>query len=148
MRIYVASSHPRFSEAAALAAALREAGHEVTSNWHDQPEKEGYQTQADGRELVQPEDNGKDMHVEAERDFQEVVSANVYVGITGDDLTHGGRHTELGIALASGLFVGIFGPREQIFHFHPSVQVLPTQEGLLEWLESLEPVELDLVPEG
>jgi hypothetical protein len=34
----------------------------------------------------------------------------------------GGRHTELGIALALGLHVMLVGPREHVFHCLPSIE--------------------------
>lgn len=44
----------------------------------------------------------------------------------------GGRHVEFGVAVASCKRLVVIGPRENIFHHLPRVEVFPT---LGEWLE-------------
>ena len=43
----------------------------------------------------------------------------------------GGRHVEFGLALAAGKRLCIVGPRENIFHFLPRVEVFRSTDDLV-----------------
>lgn len=71
-------------------------------------------------------------------DIEDVDAADTVVSFTQPERSYnigGGRHTELGYALAKGKRLVVIGPREQIFHYHPAVEVHAT---LTAWLGSLE----------
>jgi hypothetical protein len=58
-------------------------------------------------------------------DFDDVREADVCIAFTepaDGPQGRGGRHTELGIALALGQRVIIVGPREHVFHCLPDVE--------------------------
>jgi hypothetical protein len=54
---------------------------------------------------------------EAGRDFYEVRKADLFILDTTEPTRRGGRETELGIALASGVEAWIVGPYRQVFHY-------------------------------
>jgi len=66
----------------------------------------------------------KDLSEEANavRDLVQARDCGIMVQITGDKLSSGGRHTELGIALALDIPVIILGPKEQVFHNLPGIR--------------------------
>lgn len=116
MRIYVAASWSRQkTDAQALADILTKMGHTITSGWLKAAD-------------------GADQAIEAENDYNDVMRAEALVCITGDTESKGGRHTELGLALALQKRVYIVGPREQVFHHHPRVTVFATVEEMIERL--------------
>ncbi len=122
MKIYVAASFPRRDEARLLGLALEDAGHEITSGW----------MMLKGKSYFGDDWAGE---VEAVRDLQDVRDCDVLVSITGDTESHGGRHSELGIALALGKRIIIVGPKEQVFHHHPHVEEVSGTSDVLESLE-------------
>lgn len=67
----------------------------------------------------------------ARMDLDDVRSASVCIAFTespGQAQGRGGRHTELGIALAMGLRVILIGPREHVFHCLPDIEQFDTWE--------------------
>lgn len=127
VKIYIAASHPRFEQAENFALMARTAKIDVTSHWHSQPDKESY-TPKDPTKLP------KIMEGASERDLWEVKSADILVVITGDTLTKGGRHAEVGIALGEGKEVLLIGPREMVFHYHPRVVQFHSEASCLAYL--------------
>lgn len=73
----------------------------------------------------------------AERDWRDVCRCNIFISLIGDNLSHGGKHTELGIAIAERKTIYLVGKPEQVFHKHPAVLVLPNfaalDSELLKW---------------
>lgn len=67
-------------------------------------------------------------------DLEDVAFADYLIVITGDSQTRGGRHSELGIAIALGKRILLYGPREQVFHHHPLVETYETLAALQEAL--------------
>lgn len=108
MRIYIAASFPNKDKAQALREYLREKGHVITSRWLD-----GHNAMYG----MQPQF--------ALMDAEDVASAEVLVCMTGDTLTRGGRHAEVGMAIALRkpiiLYCEDFAEkaREMVFHHHP-----------------------------
>lgn len=111
MKIYLAASWPRRDEARHIATRLKAVGHTLTADWwNDEDISGGY---ANGVATMPSE--------RAARDLQAVRDADAVVCLTGDTLTKGGRHSEVGAALALGKRVFLIGPKEQVFHQHPLV---------------------------
>jgi len=111
-KIYIAASWPRIGEARARADRLRLAGFHVTSTWHD---------------VEHPEEPSDERCREwAERDLEELAGCDTVYCLTGDDQSiGGGRHSEIGAAIALGKRVVLLGPREKnVFHWHPLVEVI------------------------
>lgn len=115
-KIYIAASYPRKAEALDVAAKMKAMGYCVVSSWLY--ENEGYHG----------EDIDVRMRASARRDLQEIQECDMLVSLVGDDQTHGGRHSELGVALALGKIVIIIGAREQVFHWHSAVTVFNNVE--------------------
>lgn len=94
---------------------LEEVGFDVTARWLHSPAPLGPQDLANPREAA---------HL-ATMDLADVRRADICVAFTEPPEEghrgRGGRHTELGIALALGLRVLLVGPREHVFHCLPTV---------------------------
>jgi hypothetical protein len=70
-------------------------------------------------------------------DFADVTRSHLCIAFTepGGTLSgRGGRHTELGIALALNMRVIVVGPREHILHCLPEVEQYDSWEGAREAL--------------
>ena len=118
-RVYLASRFARRNELAQLKNELNEAGATVTSTWLD---SEGPLTE---RELTS---TGR-AAAAAQRDLADIADADVFIAFTeprSSSQGRGGRHTELGVALALGKRVVIVGPREHIFHCLDSIECFPS----------------------
>jgi hypothetical protein len=105
---YVAASFPRRHEAEAIASALRSAGIRVTARWIDLAKEQG------SGYAEHPRFTKQEM---ADHDLEDIVGVDFVVVLTGDTETKGGRHSEVGIALALKKPVFLVGPREQVFHY-------------------------------
>ncbi len=107
MKFYIAASYPRKLEAWTIARMLSQRGHKISSVWH-----------LDVQNLV---DNPDQWGSDCIRDLYGVQDCTHLVQLTGDTMSRGGRHTELGIALALGKKISLIGPNEQVFHRHASI---------------------------
>jgi hypothetical protein len=118
MRIYLAARFDRSVEMREVAAQLARSGHFVTSRW------------------IHGRQSGPDL-VSATEDIEDLASANCLVSFTEHATrsvawaARGGRHVEFGVALASRLRLCIVGPRENIFHHLPKVEVYATVDELV-----------------
>lgn len=85
MKVYIAASYTRYEEAKKLGEKLEEKEFEVISNWHsiDRPTKPDYNSAT-----------------QAIRDIFEVEHCDLFIELIGDKGSQGGRHCELGMALA------------------------------------------------
>ncbi len=83
MKIYIAASYPRKAEAEALGIALEKRGFEILSYWHQIVDDADYLS---GQKAI--------------RDMYAVEHCDLFVELIGDDGSKGGRHCELGLALA------------------------------------------------
>ena len=126
MRIYLAARYSRREELCGYARILEAAGHEITSRWLDG----GHQIPPDQEEAV--------VRAEGERfareDIEDVRRAECVIAFTEqprEGTSRGGRHVELGLALAWEKRLRIVGPRENVFCWLPEVMVYPTFEDLM-----------------
>ena len=108
MKIYIAASFPRKEDAITLANELKKAGHQIVSKWHDEDNE--YATE-------------EQMPIRARRDIIDMERCHMMVQLTGDNLSHGGRHCECGLAVALHKEVVLIGTREQVIHWLPEVLV-------------------------
>jgi nucleoside 2-deoxyribosyltransferase len=108
MTFYLAAPYPQHDTARELRAALQAHGHVCTARWLDAP---------------------SDLNAEwALNDLADLDAAAVLVALNDAEWANvgtGGRHTELGYALARGIPVVLVGERTQIFHHHPAVRLVP-----------------------
>lgn len=121
-KVYIAASFTRRKEAAALRRQLAAAHHLVLSRWLD-VESDDYDNTPMSK-----------MQQYAAMDLEDLFKSEALVCLTGDKASRGGRHAEVGAALATGKRVILLGPREQIFHWHPCVRVVTRFKELLEVL--------------
>jgi hypothetical protein len=119
MNIYIASSYRRMEEMHKHARKLTDAGHKVTARWV-----------YGGTEDMTREDG-------AIADFEDVVKADMVLVFTEGPLNcpheqhTGGHHVEFGMGLALNKRVVLIGPRVNIFHHLPHVQVFDTLKAFL-----------------
>ena len=120
MKVYVAASYPRKQEAKTLALIIASHGHTITSDWFNLDE--GYND--DGARKCESE---RAMNYRLQRaavkDVKQVVECDVIICFTDGESqsTHGGRHSELGIAIGLDKKCFIIGPKEQVMHWLPRV---------------------------
>jgi len=113
--VYLASRFARREELRQVARELEACGYEVTSRW------------LDSYDALAPDELDPDGRAAAlaAMDLEDVRRASICVAFTEDASQvkpgRGGRHTELGIALALGLRVVLVGPREHVFHCLPDI---------------------------
>lgn len=110
MSIYLASAFDRGPELLGYAGELKDAGFTITADWI-------YGLEPD-----------EDWEI-ALKDKADVERSDVLIAFTESEETprasRGGRHVELGIALALDKRVLVIGPRENVFCHLPQVAHLP-----------------------
>jgi nucleoside 2-deoxyribosyltransferase len=106
VKIYIAAPYVRLEEARLVADALRNAGHQVTSRW-----------------LVGAESMN---NTEAQKDLDDVDACDVLLALNPVHYHRegGGRHAELGYALARNKRVILCGSRSIIFHYLDRVELV------------------------
>ncbi len=103
--VYLAGRTARRRELANAAAALRAGGIEVVSSWLDDARAGSARSDDDAASA-------------ASRNLRDVERCDVLVAISEGEgsVGQGGRHVELGVALALGKRVLLAGPPEHVFH--------------------------------
>lgn len=137
-RIYLAAPYGyRHTLREDIAPALRALGHQITSEWIDEPRENDdladYLRARRAGSVV--EDKLSDMALEkiATRDYYDVQRSDVLIRFFGDPqwVSSGGKFVETGIAAALGLEVVVIGPRCCVFDYLPFVRVFETFEAYL-----------------
>jgi hypothetical protein len=119
--VYFAARYSRREELNLHRAELEALGFEITSRWlATEPRVRSEYTDADWRELALLDQEG-------------VLAADTLVCFSEPPEAggNGGRHVEVGMALASGRRVIVIGRREHIFHHLPEVEVVSS------WAEAM-----------
>lgn len=112
MKIYVAC-HSRW-EAESTARGLRLGGHTITSRWHGRAfHPTSHHTPAECEAIAQ-------------EDYEDIVAADALVLVAGPDKYSGGKFVEAGIAIGLGKPVTVFGRRENMLLWLPSIRVVET----------------------
>lgn len=129
-RVYLAARYSRRLELCDYRAALIAHGVTVTSRWLDgghQLDAAGVPINDDGErrfEAGDPAVNHLRAHF-AHEDLADVLAADTLLAFTEPPRaspSRGGRHVELGIALAADMRVVVIGPRENVFCWLPQVE--------------------------
>jgi hypothetical protein len=121
MRIYLAARFDRSAEMRDVAGALSRAGHFMTSRW------------------IYGRQNAPDL-ISAIEDIEDLSDAECLVSFTERPTegapwaARGARHVEFGVALATAKRLCIVGPRENIFHHLPRVEVFRSVGELIDAL--------------
>ena len=135
MKIYLAARYSRIKELNGYRALLEESGYIVTSRWlNGDWQSHGYDAYqiARGDELdLYPEKAA----LFAKDDVEDINAAHIILCFSEEPRTgksgRGGRHIELGLALALGKRAIVIGPRENVFHCLPEVEHFPTWDAFL-----------------
>jgi hypothetical protein len=122
MDIYLAARFARFPEMQGYALCLKAIGHTVTSRWI----RGDHEVRAHGQAEHAPWHT-----VWAHEDIEDLMSAHMVVSFTEapghvPGRGRGGRHVEMGIALATQKRCVIVGYRENIFHWLEQVEFYAT----------------------
>ena len=145
MKFYLASRFGRRSELQGYRSKLIELGHEVTSRWLTVEHK--------AEDTDQPEQPSDAHERFALDDLEDIDKSDALVAFTeSPDSTYGrgGRHVELGYALAmAGSFaimqrrlqVIVVGPRENVFTHLSAVHHYPDAAGFMAFAQGLNIVE-------
>jgi hypothetical protein len=129
-KVYLAARYSRREELCGYRDELSGRGHEVTSRWLNgshQLDNQGVPISDEGERRFEEADPSADhlrIHF-AEEDMKDVLSAGTVIAFTEEPRSgnsRGGRHVELGMALAAGKQVIIVGPRENVFCWLPQVE--------------------------
>ena len=107
MKVYIAAPYELRDRAISLMQTLERVGHEVTSSWLKGVDR--------------------DDHATAQKDLDEVAAADMLMLINPGEFRNkgtGGRHVEVGYALALGKRVQVLGVRSNIFHHLDHVTVI------------------------
>lgn len=118
--IYLAARYARHPEMREYAAQLTALGHRVTSRW------------IYGALDAINSDPGIDKAEYALQDLDDIRRSDLFVAFSEDSAAHGlpgntgGRHVELGVAIAARTRIILVGPRENVFCWLPGIQHEPT----------------------
>jgi hypothetical protein len=113
MRVYIASNYTRREEMQGYASQLREMGYTVNVRW------------------ITGEHENMENETIALEDRQDLYESDVCLNFTKDAENarrRGGRHVEMGMAIALEIHCVIIGPRENVFHWLPEVTQFDTWE--------------------
>lgn len=144
--IYLAARYSRRAELCGYRDDLHQRGHEVTSRWLNgdhQISDNGTPIGEDGESLVefgQTERAAQLRQHFAIEDLQDVNEAQMLIAFTEpprSSASRGGRHVELGYALAMDKQVIIVGPRENVFCWLPHVEAFETWPEALAFIDEL-----------
>lgn len=132
IKIYLASRHEDRPDIVAVRSRLQEQGFIITSRWltDQQPQING---------LI--EDNETDSLTVQTNDLEDIDAADVLVVFSPKKAfgnSTGGRHVELGYALAKKKKIVLVGYRENVFHWNPAVLCVRTEEALFKLLKNFE----------
>ena len=133
MIIYLAARYSRHEYMRAIRTSLQMKGHTVTSRWIEAPEGK-YGRGSFTREQLDA-DPGYCAGV-ALRDLQDIAAAGMLICFTEQDGGgKGGRHAELGYALAARRYgkpirIVVVGPREHVFQTAPGTEWYPDWDTL------------------
>lgn len=124
MKVYLCARYSRHPEMQQHRAAIEAAGHQVTSRWHNGSHEIG--------DVATDEDRCR-LAVE---DLQDLQAADCVFAFTEGETSagrgRGGRHVEVGFALAAAILVILIGPRENVFHYLDLVERVDTLAEALE----------------
>lgn len=122
VKFYIAARRQHFAKQ--IRSLLIELDHSSTAGWIDSPHfgKKPYVDQLRTEE--------------AQQDLLDVERADALIMYADNHPSRGGRHTEVGIALAHRKPVIVVGDKENVFHWHPLVTVVSDLEELKTLLKS------------
>ncbi len=127
MTFYIAA-HSR-NYAAAVKSELERRGHTCTARWIVEDTKFGTGEYSDAER--------RSLAVADEEDVRSATDGLILLAESKGHLVPGGKHVETGMALALGRPVYVIGEPENMFHWHPRVEVFSEVGMFWRFLESL-----------
>jgi hypothetical protein len=73
----------------------------------------------------------------SKRCHEDVGECDLLINIADETNVPGGKHVELGIALALGKQIVVLGRRENIFHYHPCILFFENENGMIEKMKEI-----------
>jgi hypothetical protein len=144
MRIYLAARYSRVSEMQQYAIQLAAIGHEVTSRW----------IQRSHQMLTEMSLDNPHYGLEArfaQEDLEDLKKADCILCFSEaprSTNSRGGRHVEFGAAMAWNMRLIIIGPRENVFHHIPSIEVYDNWDELWQALQNAVQMQAQESPAG
>lgn len=134
MHIYLMARYSRHLEMQAVAYALMDVGHQITSRWIW-----GAHQASDA--AIATRELGDFERQLAHEDWMDLKAAECCIGFSEPLRTpsRGGRHVELGLALAWGKRIIVVGGAEHVFHALPQI-IHVADMAMLVWLLTVHPV--------
>ncbi len=140
-KIYLAARYDHLTLMQHYRDVLRLAGFDVQARWvdgeHELKDPGLNQKWVSGKGDTEPEQSIEERRRFALDDWEDVIAADWVIAFTekpGSGSTRGGRHVELGIALGLRKRVTVIGPRENVFHYLPQIEIFPDWVSFLEQL--------------
>lgn len=126
MKIFLCSRYSRRDEMRTIANELRRCGHTVTSRWLDTE----WDRTDDSGSAAAPSACREEFAV---KDLEDVAASDCLIAFTEPPRSsgRGGRHVELGAALALGKRIIVVGYQENLFCHHPLVEFFPGVQVML-----------------
>lgn len=152
MKVYLAARYSRRKELCGYRTLLEQSGHVVTSRWLNgdhQVSDNGTPIGEAGEALIEGDDGSSSncaaelRQTFAKEDFDDVARCDLLIAFTEaprSGSSRGGRHVELGMALAYGRDVMVVGHRENIFCWLECVEFYSSFAYALEALAARTPV--------
>lgn len=131
MRIYVCARSEDIEIARAARDSLKTQSHVVTSRWLNGLVGLGA--------VPTPGKGNDDLRAAAYMDLEDIDQSDLVLAINPKSAHRtgtGGRHVEVGYAIARGKPVLIVGERENVFHHHPLVRDVPDIDSVLRTFEN------------
>ena len=125
MKFFIASHNRDYARL--LRLELERLGHECTARWITSDHKFGTSDYSD--------DERRRLALMDEEDVRRGTDGLILLAEMPGHFVPGGKHVETGIALALGYQVYVVGRRENVFHWHPQVNLFESTEALLAHLE-------------
>lgn len=123
--VYIAGRYSRRDEFREMRKKLYAAGYIVNSRWLN--ESSPLDSQMGDQE--------EEFYLKTQRvDLVDICRAEEMLFFAEDPtvgVPRGGRHVEFGYALASGIPINVIGPRENVFHYHHTINHYATLEDFL-----------------
>jgi hypothetical protein len=126
MKLFIASHSQEI--ASQVMDRLHTLGHSVTARWITADTKFGHGLSA------YTDQERRTLTLWDEEDVRAAADGLVLIAEKDGRFVPGGKHVETGMALALGRRVFVIGRRENIFHWHPLVEVFPDEDAFIEFV--------------
>jgi nucleoside 2-deoxyribosyltransferase len=136
MIIYLAGRYGRRQELAEYAERLRAMGHEVSSRW--------LLGEHEAKDVNPTKDEAAQW---AREDLEDIDRSDMLIAFTEEPGSsyRGGRHVEMGYAIARRLNLFVIGPRENVFYSIWGIKQFNSFDDAFAFLVALQKIERDFI---